>query len=295
MKKKITAVILSLLILCMLSVSAYAADGDLEFKDLPMTNEDVYDESFGFGDDYDLFKDDYDYDDYDGYYDYYDADEFLSDELIEEMLSDSKFAMMATLLGMFSLMFLPCVVVLVVFIILNSKTKKKIKEYERLIYGGGINMQMGYNPQQGGFNPQQQGFNPQQGGFNPAQPGFNQGQPGFNPANQGFNPQGNGYNPEQGRFGWQNEPITQTAPTAQTVPASPTEQTEQTEPTSPAAPAKAEASAPKAPEAPVASASETITAKKFVDASVLDEVFTDVTSDTKEAEGNTAKGGEDNE
>lgn len=273
MKKKITAVILSLLILCMLSVSAYAADGDLEFKDLPMTNEDVYDESFGFGDDYDLFKDDYDYD-YDDYYDYYDADEFLSDELIEEMLSDSKFAMMATLLGMFSLMFLPGVVVLVVFIILNSKTKKKIKEYERLIYGGGINMQMGYNPQQNGFNPQQQGFNPQQGGFNPAQPGFNQGKPGFNPANQGFNPQGNGYNPEQGRFGWQNEPIT---PTAQTAP------TEQTEPTSPA------------PAAAASSVNEENKERKFVDASVLDEVFTDVPSNTKEAEGNTAKGGEDNE
>ena len=81
------------------------------------------------------------------------------------------------------LLFLPLLAVMIVFIVLNSKAKKKIAEYERRI---NANMYGGFNSAQGNFyGAPGGGFN---GNFNTAQGGFNNG---YNHTQSGFN---NGYN-----------------------------------------------------------------------------------------------------
>ena len=81
------------------------------------------------------------------------------------------------------LLFLPLLAVMIVFIVLNSKAKKKIAEYERRI---NANIYGGFNSAQGNFyGAPGGGFN---GNFNTAQGGFNNG---YNHTQSGFN---NGYN-----------------------------------------------------------------------------------------------------
>ena len=81
------------------------------------------------------------------------------------------------------LLFLPLLAVMIVFIVLNSKAKKKIAEYERRI---NANIYGGFNSAQGNFyGTPGGGFN---GNFNTAQGGFNNG---YNHTQSGFN---NGYN-----------------------------------------------------------------------------------------------------
>lgn len=107
------------------------------------------------------------------------------------------------------LLFLPLLAVMIVFIVLNSKAKKKIAEYERRINAnmyGGFNSAQGnfYGAPGGGFN---NGYNHTQSGFNNgyntnAAPGggFSTSPQGQNNAYGGFSTSPQGQNNAYGGF-----------------------------------------------------------------------------------------------
>lgn len=134
MKKRLLAILICIALSSILCVSAFAtgdigviggADGDTE---IILNDEDIL-----YGDE---FYDDGFYDDY-----YYD-DELYSDELgsdlgeleylFEQFGEENVGVLIAAVVVMLicSLLFLPALIVLIVFAVLNSKLKKKIREYE---------------------------------------------------------------------------------------------------------------------------------------------------------------------
>lgn len=175
MKKKITAIIICVLLLGALSLSAFA------------TNDDAWNSSFGK--DYDLFdksvgSEIYEVDEDGEIVDIYDSP-YTADDILE-----NKWLFVIFALSVLSeVLFVPALIVMIVFIVLNNKAKKQIKKYESIMFRGtntqafGGNYQNGYDPTQG-CNPTQ-GYNNQAQSYNPAQ-GVNNPQPNVNTAPQGF-------------------------------------------------------------------------------------------------------------
>ena len=176
MKKRIFAVLLCIVFSSLLCVSVFATD-DIAIiggADGP-TQIVVDDESI-----YDVYDDVYDYDDYytDGAlegYGYYD-EEFLaeieSNPVLSLLAADEEMLYMINYIGIDNfekiivasviiviccLLFTPALVLLIVFAVLNSKTKKKIREYE--IKKSVINT---YVPASPVFQPQPVTAQPQQ-------------------------------------------------------------------------------------------------------------------------------------
>lgn len=138
MKKRLLAILICIALSSILCVSAFAtedigvisgADGDTE---IILNDEDIL-----YGDEF------YDEGFYDDYYDeYYYDDELYSDELgsdlgeleylFEQFGEENVGILIAAVVVMLicSLLFLPALIVLIVFAVLNSKLKKKIREYE---------------------------------------------------------------------------------------------------------------------------------------------------------------------
>lgn len=85
------------------------------------------------------------------YSDYYFADESV-EEIFEEMLGEGAVKLLPVVMvaAVCMLLFIPALIVMIVFIVLNSKTKKKLREYERL-YGDVPDGSRLYNPNNGQF------------------------------------------------------------------------------------------------------------------------------------------------
>lgn len=133
MKKRLLAILICIALSSILCVSAFAtedigiiggADGDTE---IILNDEDI------------LYEDEF----YDDYYDeYYYDDEFYSDDLssdlseleyvFEQFGEENVGVLIAAVVVMLicSLLFLPALILLIVFAVLNGKLKKKIREYE---------------------------------------------------------------------------------------------------------------------------------------------------------------------
>lgn len=147
MKKRIFAILLCIALSSILCVTAFAtedigiiggADGDTQ---IVLDDEDIiYDEDV-----YDIYDPFYD----ESYYDYYYDEEFMaeveSDPVLSILAEEPELLDMlytigteniktvilcSTIATIFMLLFTPALVVMIVFAVLNGKTKKKIKEYE---------------------------------------------------------------------------------------------------------------------------------------------------------------------
>ena len=90
-------------------------------------------------------------------------DEEMSDEEVAELLMNSDYGNFIVLVGfsgLFSMLFIPALIFMIVFISKNNKAKKELKEY-RAIYGP-LSQTYNFNGnyQNSGFN---NGYNPQNG------------------------------------------------------------------------------------------------------------------------------------
>lgn len=145
MKKKITAIIICVLLLGALSLSAFAA------------NDDAWDSSFGK--DYDLFDKSVGSEIYEVDEDGEIVDIYDSPYTAEDILENEWLLVVFVLAVLCEVLFVPALIVMIVFIVLNNKAKKQIKKYESIMFRGtntqafGGNYQNGYDPSKDYNNP----------------------------------------------------------------------------------------------------------------------------------------------
>ena len=151
--KKLLAILMSLVFVFCFSTLAFATGEEVEKADEETVSGDEFvytDGAYEFSDEEEQMLENIYGEDF---VDSLENGEFDLNQMLESTGLEKSTLLLAMIFTTTSLLFIPTLIVLIVFISKNSKVKKQIRNYE-ITYGAGFNSGANFPPQNYNYNPQ---------------------------------------------------------------------------------------------------------------------------------------------